>query len=119
MKGRVAEIVPHIDPGSRTFKVMIDLPQVSGIKSGMYGKAYFPIGKTSLLLVPKTALAECGQLSSLYIVDEEGVVERRLIKAGKEYDDKIEILSGLDPGESVVVRDLVNVTEGCLVGKRP
>jgi len=119
MKGRVAEIVPHIDPGSRTFKVKIDLSQVSGIKSGMYGKAYFPIGKTSLLLVPKTALAECGQLSSLYIVNEESVVERRLVKVGKDYDDKVEILSGLDPGELVVVHDLVNVTEGCLVGKRP
>ena len=115
--GNVTEIIPRVDPATRSFKVKIDLPQVSGIKSGMYGKAYFSIGKASLLLVPKTALAECGQLSSLYVVDQKDTVKRRLVKTGKDYNDTVEILSGLEPGESVVVRDLVNVTEGCLVEK--
>jgi RND family efflux transporter MFP subunit len=112
---RVSEIIPRIDPVTRTFEIKIDLPELSGIMSGMYGKAYFSVGRHSLLLVPKTALVQCGQLSSIYIVSRAGVVERRLVKTGKTYDDNIEILSGLDPGESVIVRELFKVTDGCLV----
>ena len=81
--------------------------------------AYFSVGKTSVLLVPKTALAECGQLASVYVVGEDGIVRKRLVKTGKEYDDSIQILSGITPGESVVVRDLLKVTEGCTVGTFP
>ena len=118
IKGRVAEIVPHIDSISRTFQVKIDLPLLQTLKSGMYGKAFFPVGKTALVLVPKAALVECGQLSSLFVVNKEGRVERRLVKEGKEYNGKIEILSGLDPGESIVARDVFGVKEGCLVAKK-
>jgi len=119
MRGKVSEIIPHVDPATRTFEVKINLPQVPGLKSGMYGKAYFPVGKASVLLVPKTALAECGQLTSVYVVGEDGVVRRRLVKTGKAYDGSIEILSGITGGESVVMRDLFKVTEGCSVGKAP
>ncbi|PIP05470.1 MAG: hypothetical protein CO012_03410 [Syntrophobacterales bacterium CG_4_8_14_3_um_filter_49_14] len=119
IRGKVAEIVPQIDPATRTFQVKIALPFIPGIKSGMYGKAYFPAGKSFLLLVPRTALAECGQLSSLYIINRKGLAERRLVKTGKDYDDRVEVVSGLDPGESVVVRDLFKIREGCPVRQRP
>lgn len=117
--GKVVEIIPRIDPATRTFQVKIDLPLSLGIKSGMYGKAFFPIGKSSLLLVPKTALVECGQLSTLFVVNEKNQVERRLVKVGKPYEDRVEILTGLDPGESVIIRDLCKIKEGCLVEKTP
>jgi RND family efflux transporter MFP subunit len=119
MKGKVAEVIPRIDPATRTFQVKIDLPPLSGITSGMYGKAFFPMGKTSLLLVPQSAVIECGQLSGLLMVNEKSQVERRLVKVGKIYGDRIEILSGLNQGESVVVRDLDRVKEGCFVEKEP
>ena len=119
MKGKVAEVIPRIDPATRTFQVKIDLPPLSGITSGMYGKAFFPMGKTSLLLVPQSAVIECGQLSGLLMVNEKSQVERRLVKVGKIYGDRIEILSGLNQGESVVVRDLDRLKEGCFVEKEP
>jgi len=118
IKGKVAEVIPHIDPVSRTFQVKIDLPLLPQITSGMFGKAYFPMGKRTMMLVPKGALLECGELSSLLVVNQKGRVERRLVKEGKEYHGKVEILSGLNPGESIVVRDVFKVKEGCLVGKK-
>jgi len=118
IKGKVAEVIPHIDSASRTFQVKIDLPLLPQITSGMFGKAYFPMGKRTMILVPKGALLECGELSSLLVVNQKGRVERRLVKEGKEYHGKVEILSGLNPGESIVVRDVFKVNEGCLVGKK-
>lgn len=119
IKGKVSEIIPRIDPASRTFPVKIDLPLQSTIKSGMYGKVYFPIGKRAKILVPKEALIECGELSSIFTINHAGRVERRLVKEGKEYNSKVEILSGLDPGESIVVREVFKFKEGCRVGKKP
>ena len=119
LTGTVGEVVPRIDPATRTFLVNVNLPMVQGITSGMYGKAYFPVGKTTAFLVPFTALAECGQLSTVYVVNSDNRAERRLVKTGKEYGDLIEILTGLNAGESVVVRDVHKLTEGCLVGRRP
>jgi len=118
IKGKVAEVIPHIDTVSRTFQVKIDLPLLPQITSGMFGKAYFPMGKRTMMLVPKGALLECGELSSLLVVNQKGRVERRLVREGKEYHGKVEILSGLNPGESIVVRDVFKVKEGCLVGKK-
>lgn len=118
IKAKVGEVIPHIDPNSRTFLVKIDLPLLPQVTSGMFGKAYFSMGKRSAILVPKEALIECGQLASLFVVNKEGRVERRLVKEGREYDGKVEILSGLDPGESIVVRDIFKVQEGCLVNKK-
>ena len=118
LRGKVSEVIPQIDPNSRTFLVKIDVPLLPTIKSGMFGKAYFPVGKKPMILVPKESLIECGQLSSIFVVNQEGRVERRLVKDGKHYDGKIEILSGLDPGESIVVRDVFKVKEGCLVAKK-
>jgi len=118
IKGKVSEIIPQVDPVTRTFLVKVDLPLLPSIKSGMFGKAYFPVGKRTCILVPREALLECGQLSSLFIVNPQGQVERRLVKSGKEYDGKVEILSGLDIGETIVVRDIFKVKEGCRVGKK-
>ncbi|MDY6863467.1 MAG: efflux RND transporter periplasmic adaptor subunit [Thermodesulfobacteriota bacterium] len=115
IEGRVKEIIPRVDPVTRKFLVKIDLPLISGIMSGMYGKAYFPMEDQPLLLVPQKALSECGQLSSLFVVNENGVVERRLVKVGKRYGDNIEILSGISPDESIIVDKLYQLTEGCIL----
>jgi len=119
IKGRVAEVIPHIDNVTRTFQVKIDLPLLPQITSGMFGKAYFPMGKRTMMLVPKGALLESGELASLLVVNQKGRVERRLVKEGKEYQGKVEILSGLNPGESIVARDVFKVKDGSLVGKKP
>jgi len=118
IKGKVAEIIPNIDSVSRTFQVKIDLPLLPQVTSGMFGKAYFPMGKRTMMLVPKGALLECGELSSLLVVNQKGRVERRLVKEGREYHGKVEILSGLNPGESIVAQDVFKVKEGCMVGKK-
>jgi RND family efflux transporter MFP subunit len=119
IKGKVSEIVPAIDPTTRAFVVKIDLPAIPEIISGMYCKAYFPVEEVSLLLVPRTAIVEAGQLTSLYVVDKNRMVDKRLVTVGKAYGDKVEILSGLNAGESVITSELFKVKEGYLVQTTP
>jgi multidrug efflux pump subunit AcrA (membrane-fusion protein) len=110
--GRVGEIVPAVDPQSRTSTIKIDLPSHPLVRSGLYGKARFPGGRREVLLVPSDAVVEKGQLVGVYTVDEEGLARLRLIKTGKRHDRSLEVLSGLAAGDRVVVRGIEKISDG-------
>jgi multidrug efflux pump subunit AcrA (membrane-fusion protein) len=116
--GRVAEIVPASDPASRSFTVKIDLKADSGrpgLRSGLFGKGRFATGRKQAIAVPLRAVVRQGQLVGVYIVDQSGVARLRLIKTGKTYGEQIEVLTGLDEGERIVVSDITAVKDGDLV----
>jgi len=113
--GTVGEMVPTADPTSRTFVVKIDLPQGAGLRSGMYGKTRFPKGERVALLLPQSALMERGQLQSVYVVEEREMARLRLVKTGKAYGDRVEILAGLKGGDMVVVVGLDRLFDGATV----
>jgi len=104
INGTVAEIVPSVDPSSRTFTVKIDLPVTEKrIRSGMYGKAKFKKGTEEVFRVPPEAVVHRGQMEGVFVVDE-GTARLRIVKIGRTFDDgSFEILSGLNPGDTIVV----------------
>jgi RND family efflux transporter MFP subunit len=101
LTARVGEVVPSIDPGSRTYTVKIDLPANSRIRSGMFGRALFQTGSHSAVTAPASALVERGQLQAVYVL-EDGRARTRLVTVGARSKDAVEILSGLSAGESLV-----------------
>ena len=114
--GTIAEIVPAIDPASRSFLIKIPV-KGPGIKSGLYCRVQIPEGKKEAILVPKKAVVERGQLTGVYVVDDQRVMTFRLIRTGKDYEDRIEILSGLNGGEQVAVEGLERAVDGGVVRK--
>jgi RND family efflux transporter MFP subunit len=110
----IGEIVPAIDPGSRTFLIKIPV-KGPGIKSGLYCKVQIPEGKKEVILVPKKAFVERGQLEGVYVVDAQRVMTFRLIRTGKTYEDQKEVLSGLKGGEQVVVQGMDRAIDGGIV----
>jgi len=111
--GRVSEIVHRIDPASRTFLVRI-VPEeiVKGLRGGLYARVFFPVGQRETLLVPQSAIVRKGQLRSVFVAEPGGILRLRIIKTGKRYGSGVEVLSGLNPGESVVVRGVDKAFDG-------
>jgi membrane fusion protein, multidrug efflux system len=115
---KVTEIVPASDPGSRSSTVKIDLMDGKGnllgpaLRSGFFGKARFPIGQKDTLLIPSVSMTQNGQLTSVFTVDTSNIVHMRLIKPGKQYDNRLEVLSGLNSGDRIVVEGMDKVKEG-------
>jgi RND family efflux transporter MFP subunit len=116
---RVTEVVPASDPGSRSFTVKIDLFVGKGgsvgqpdLRSGLFGKAHFPIGQKQILKVPQKAILQSGQLVGVFTVDSSNTLRLRLIKTGKQYGDQMEVLSGLNDGDRIVVEGVERVKEG-------
>jgi multidrug efflux pump subunit AcrA (membrane-fusion protein) len=119
ISGMVAEIAPVADPSTRTATVKIDLvsPAKEGgetpsLRSGMFGKALFPVGQSTLITVPVRALIQRGQLLGVYGVDSGNIARLKLIQTGKTYGDQVEVLSGLREGEKIIGEGVEKVKEG-------
>jgi RND family efflux transporter MFP subunit len=117
LNARVSEIVPSVDSESRTYIVKLDLPAMPQLRTGMFGRAIFPLGMQKVVAVPMSALMERGQLQSVFVV-EDGVAHTRLVTTGRRTKDSVEVLSGLNPGEEVVLPVPVGLQDGARVEVR-
>ena len=115
---RVTEIVPSVDAASRAFIVKIDLPNVPRLRSGVYGRAQFARGTRRIIAVPAAAVTSQGQVESV-LVAEEGFARVRLVTTGQRQNDLVEILSGLNPGESLVSPRPAGLDDGARVETHP
>jgi RND family efflux transporter MFP subunit len=102
VNARVSEIVPSVDSASRTYIVKLDLPATPQLRTGMFGRAIFPLGMEKVVAIPVAALMDRGQLQSVFVV-EDGVAHTRLVTTGRRTKDGVEVLSGLNVGEKLVV----------------
>jgi RND family efflux transporter MFP subunit len=118
LEARVSELVPAVDPASRTYTVKINLPSLPQVRSGMFGRAAFDLGTRSVLAVPTGAVIERGQLQSV-LVAEEGVAKTRLVTLGQTFQDQREVLSGLSPGERLIFPIPAGLSDGATVEVRP
>jgi len=114
LKGKVKEVLPVADPVTRTVLVKISLPSNQSIYSGIFGRASFQVETPSGLSVPSSSVVRRGQLTGVYVVDDQRVARYRLVRTGRQSDSRVEIISGLNPGETVVTEP-GQVSEGLLV----
>jgi multidrug efflux system membrane fusion protein len=112
--GKISDVVPAVDPRTRNFLVKIDVA-AQGLQSGMYAHVRIPVGKRSAILLPQDIIVEKGQLTGVYTVDGSNVITYRLVRLGRLYGDKREILAGLQPGETVITGGVDRAVDGGLL----
>lgn len=110
-EGVVSEIAPAADPSSRTFLVKLDLPPTAGLRAGQFGRVAMPVGTTSALRVPASAVVQRGQMELVFVA-VNGRAQLRLVKTGKPVGNEVEIVSGLNPGEAVVEAGAGSLLDG-------
>ncbi len=117
--GTVSEVVPQVDPESRTFTVKVDLPAGGQrFRTGMFGRVLFPTGKEDLLVVPQRAILRVGGYDALYTVTADNVARLVMVTTGKSFGDEVEILSGIEPGARVAISPLEKLVDGARVEVR-
>ncbi|HPT46832.1 MAG TPA: efflux RND transporter periplasmic adaptor subunit [Candidatus Rifleibacterium sp.] len=99
--GDVREIVPSVDPRSRTFLVKVCIGKSEGLMPGMFGKLQVPLkSEKNVILVPESAIIKTGQLESVVEV-EGGRLLRRQIRSITAGDGQREVVSGLKPRQII------------------
>ena len=116
--GTVSEVVPQVDPESRTFTAKVDLPAGGALRTGMFGRVLFPTGKEDVLVVPQRAISRVGGYDALYTVTADNVARLVMVTTGKSFGDEVEILSGIEPGARVAISPLEKLVDGARVEVR-
>lgn len=111
LDGIVSEIAPAADPNSRTFLVKLDLPAATGLRAGQFGRVAMPVGETSALRVAASAVVERGQMELVFIVND-GKAQLRIVRTGKHIGNEVELVSGVEAGEKIVVEGATGLMDG-------
>jgi RND family efflux transporter MFP subunit len=100
---QIREIVPQRDEKTRTITVKAPLNDAPGLGPGLYGTLTFDTVVSKAVVIPAAAVKRVGQLETVKVV-KEGSKSVRHVKTGREIDGKIEVISGLEVGETVLVK---------------
>ena len=111
VNGELSELSPSTDPNSRTRLAKIDLPSSSSARSGKFVRALWPVGEFTTLRIPTTALSTFGQMERVFVVSD-GRAQLLIVKTGTTEESHIEIVSGLESGELVIVAPPSTLRDG-------
>lgn len=115
-EGKVWRISPTVDQTKRTFVVeaLISNP-ISELKPGSYARASLPTSRVEQVhLVPARAVAYVFGSNKAFVV-KDGKVESRDVKLGDRFENEVEILEGLQPGETIATTQLSRLDTGTRV----
>jgi membrane fusion protein, copper/silver efflux system len=100
----VSEVLPEFDPATLTLKVRLEMdnPKFT-LRPGMFMDVEFPVNLAPTLNVPADAILDSGLKKTVFVDRGNGYFEPRRVKTGWRLGDRVEILEGLAPGESIVV----------------
>jgi RND family efflux transporter MFP subunit len=101
-EGHVALVTPASDPSTRSFTVKVNIPESMKPDSGDFGRVSFPVGHTRAILVPSSAIHDQGGILNVYVAGSNNRTDMRIVRVGRRIDGKVEILTGLQPGDRVI-----------------
>lgn len=113
--GKVMHINPSVNEADRSVKVIAEIPNGSGeLKSGLFAKGRIVTGvRKNIIQVPRSALIGLNVASkkaALFVV-KDGKARYRDVVTGAVSGDRVEIASGLETGEQLVVRGGFNLKD--------
>jgi RND family efflux transporter MFP subunit len=103
--GRVARFADALDPQTRTMETEIDVENHNGtLVDGMYAETSVILSqRNGVLTVPVQAVQRDGSGAAVWRVDPDRRIEERSVKLGEEGNERVEILSGLEENDQVVI----------------
>lgn len=117
--GAVVEISSAADPLTRTVTAKISVPDGVAVRSGQFARVTVPGAPARMLLAPSAAVTAFGQMQRVFVAGKDNRAVLRLVKTGLVRGDRVEIISGLDDGERVVVAPPAGFHEGRTLETQP
>jgi RND family efflux transporter MFP subunit len=99
---KVSQVVSASDVRTHSFIVKVDVPAEKGLITGMYGKAFFSIGKREALVIPQSAVVEMSGISGVYVVNAQGTAVFQMVQLGETQGNAVEVVSGLKTGDRII-----------------
>jgi RND family efflux transporter MFP subunit len=116
-KGKVARTARAIDTATRTMQVEISVPNPDGsLLAGSYVQVMLPInGQARSLVVPTNVLLFRSVGPRVAVVDADNRVHLKTVKLGTDFGDTVEVLSGLDANDRIILVPPDSLADGDVV----
>ena len=116
-QGNVSLVYPAIDPATRTFTIEVTIPNQSGeLRPGMFSRTELRFGTHPGIMVEDVAIQrQLGTNDKYVFVDVDGAAERRVVTTGIQIGNRVNVLSGVEPGEKIVVAGISRLMQGTQV----
>ena len=106
-QGTVNRLYPTMDASSHTFNIEVVVPNTKReLRPGMYVRADVNFGDNRSITVPDTAVLKMqgAGTRTVFVINDEGLSEMRVVTLGRHFDGKYEVLEGLQEGDKVVYK---------------
>ncbi|MBP7558068.1 MAG: efflux RND transporter periplasmic adaptor subunit, partial [Chitinophagaceae bacterium] len=115
--GKVTFIAPKAD-NSLNFPIEIELISNPGqlVKAGMYGTAIFSFpSQAPVVVIPRSSFVGSVSSNEVFVITKDSTASLRKVIAGRVLGDQVEVLQGLNEGETVITSGQINLTGGTKV----
>lgn len=116
-KGRVTRISPVASLPARSFTAEITVDNTQNeLKGGMYTNSFITTKqKDNVLIIPQSAIVMREDQKTVFVVNKDNVLERKLLNTGYIGEGLVEVISGIEEGETIVTGGQNRVREGSKV----
>jgi HlyD family secretion protein len=110
---RVSRISPVLDAATRSAMVEVEIPNADArLKAEMFARVTLDLSSTRMaVMIPREALVYRGQQPGVYVLQSRKPMFQS-IETGLTQGDKVEVLSKLDPGATIITRGATMIIEG-------
>jgi len=114
LKGSITRSADSVHTATRTMDTEVDVPNRDGsLVPGMYAEVHLHLAaRTNVLSVPLDAVDGIGTSVQQAYVVRDGVVHLVTVKTGLQTPNRVEIVSGLQPGDKVIVGRHAGLSDG-------
>jgi RND family efflux transporter MFP subunit len=115
--GTVTRTTNALDPNTRTLRTQVDVPNPKGdLLPGMYLEVKFIFDRQKApVIIPTAAIIVRTGAPRVATADEHDQVRYREVKLGRDFGEQVEVLSGLEPGQRVIVYPGDDLPEGTTI----
>jgi RND family efflux transporter MFP subunit len=112
--GIVARTAESIDPATRTLLTEVDVPNKDGrLLPGSFGQVHFAVGSNvQKLTVPINAMLFRAEGPRVAVVGPDNKVQLRPLSIGRDYGTSLEVLSGLEASDQIIINPSDSLEEG-------
>jgi RND family efflux transporter MFP subunit len=104
LPARVSQVPPQFDTGERTLKLRLEAANPGHIlRPGMFVDVEFAVDLPKAVTVPADAVLDSGLRNTVFVASGNGYFEPRAVETGWRFGDRVEIVRGLQVGESIVI----------------
>ena len=102
--GRVSHVLPQFDPATQTLKARVEVDnQGYVLRPDMLVDIELPVAFSRSIVVPTGAVLDSGLKKTVFVERGEGLFTPRTVETGRRFDDRVEIVKGLEAGDRIVV----------------